>query len=158
MAFIGDFFTLYLAELLMKVLGLDWTVFIMCFSFLLLISVVLVHLYVEEYPLEYKSINSLLESIRDKLENMKLIFYHSRRITAVTESVLFLGFYCNILLWFPYYFTSFGYAFYATHLSALPPLLIFLGCLAFEYLIKFCPNYSHWFISTLLLVASFGKF
>ena len=60
-----------------------------------------------------------------------------------------------MLIWFPYYFTEIGYGSYATHLSVITPLLTFAGYLGFESLIKFCPNYSHWLISALLMLAAF---
>ena len=50
--FLGDCFSLYIAELMINVLGFDWAVFIVTFSLLLLTSIVLVHRYVEEYPIQ----------------------------------------------------------------------------------------------------------
>lgn len=79
----------------------------------------LVHKYVDEYPIEYEAADSLTESVKSKLANMKLIFYHPKRAIAVIENVLFIGLYYNMLIWFPYYFTEIGYASYATHLSVI---------------------------------------
>lgn len=118
----------------------------------------LVHKYVDEYPIEYEAADSLTESVKSKLANMKLIFYHPKRAIAVIENVLFIGLYYNMLIWFPYYFTEIDYASYATHLSVITPFLTFFGCLGFESLIKVCQSYSHWFISALLLVSTFCQF
>ena len=143
---------------MMNLLGFHWTVFMVFFSFLLFTSILLVQKYVKEYPIEYKQATSLLESVRNKFGNMKLIFCHTKRMIAVVENVLLLGLFYSILLWFPYYFTEIGYASYAINLSVMTPFLVFFGCLGFEYMIKFCPNYSHWIISGLLLLASLCLF
>ena len=156
--YLGDFSGLYLAELVINMLGFHWATFIVFFSFLLAISVFLVHRYVDEYPIDFEPTNSLKEFVNDKLGNLRLIFCHSKRALAVVEATLLICFYFNILLWFPYYFTSLGYASYATNLSVIAPLLVFFGCLGFESLIKFCPNYSHWFISSLLLASTVCQF
>ena len=157
-ASLGDFFSLYIGELVMNVLGLDWTLFVVCFSLLLCMSIVLVERYMNEYPIEYEPADSLIQSVSGKLGNMKLIFCHYKRLLVVLENMLLIGFYYNILLWYPYYFTEIGYASYTIHLSVITPLLCFFGCLAFESLIKLCSNYSHWFISALLMVSTFSQF
>ena len=127
----GDFLSLYIAEFIMNILGLHWTAFVVVFSFLLSFSMLLVHRYVEEHPIEYEAAGSLAESVKNKLGNMKLIVCHPKRAMAVAESILFISLYYCILVWFPYYFTEIGYGPYATHLSVIFPLLVFLGCLAF---------------------------
>ena len=143
---------------MINVLGFHWTTFIVFFSFLLSLSTLLVHKYVNEYPIEFEPTNSFQEFISDKLGNMEVILCHPKRAVAVVEATLLVCLYYNILLWFPYYFTSLGYASYATYLSVIATLLVFFGCLGFESLIKFCPNYSHWFISTLLLITALCQF
>ena len=144
-----------MGELVMNELKFDWTVFVVSFSLLLGISILLVQKYVKEYPIEYEATASLSEFARDKLENVQLILHHSKRAAVVVQNFFIIGFYYNILLWYPYYFTFIGYGAYATHLSVITPLLAFAGCLAFESLIKLCPRYSHWFISGLLMVVAF---
>ena len=95
---------------MMNMLGFKWTVFIVFFSFLLSFSMLLVHQYIDEYPVEFETVNSHEDFVRDKLGNMKLIFCHPKRLMGVIEATLIILLYYNILLWFPYYFTSFGYA------------------------------------------------
>ena len=143
LASLGDVFSLYIAELIMDVLGLDWAAFIICFSLLLAASALLANKYVEDYPIEYEPTRSLTEFVRDKCENMKLVLHHSRRAAAVLENVLLIGFYYNVLTWYPYYFADIGYGPYATNLSVITPLLVFCGCLAFESLTKFCLGCLH---------------
>ena len=94
-------------------LGFHWATFIAFFSFLLAMSV-LVHKYVDEYPLDLEPTSSLKEFVNDKVKNLRLVFCHSKRAFAVVEAALLICFYYSILLRFPYYFTSLGYASYAT--------------------------------------------
>ena len=152
--FLGDCFSLYIAELMINVLGLDWTIFIVTFSFLLFTSIMLVHRVVEEYPVQSQPTSSFSEFLADKVENMKLILHHSKRAVAVVENVLVVGLYYNMLLWFPYYFTSIGYASHATNLSVISSFMMFFGCLVFESVARLCPNYCHWVISALLIGAA----
>ena len=143
-----------MAEFIISMLGFHWTVFIVFFSFLLFSSILLVHKYIKEYPIEYELSANLIEAVKNKFGNMKRIFCHQKRMFAVLENVILLGLFYSMLLWFPYYFMEIGYASDAINLSAITPFLMFFGCLGFEYLIKFCSNYAHWIISALLLLAS----
>ena len=90
---LGDFSTLYMGELVMNELEFDWTVFVVSFSLLLGISILLVQKYVKEYPIEYEATASLSEFARDKLENVQLILHHSKRAAVVVQNFFIIGFY-----------------------------------------------------------------
>ena len=141
----GDVVSILLGELVMNIIGWDWSVFILIFIFLLFLSGLSLHLFVEECPMERDHRNlTTCQKLHEQLNNLQQNFIHLNRFGAILEHAFLTTYYYNLLLWFPFYFTFIHHGQYASYLSIISPICLVIGNAFFQNLIKLCPSFTHW--------------
>ena len=141
----GDVASILLGELMMNVVGWNWSVFILLFALLLFSSGLLLYLFVEECPMQTDGTNrTTCQKLQEQLSNLKQNFTHVNRFGVLLENACITTYYYNLLLWIPFYFTFIHYGQYASYLSIVSPICMVLGNVFFQNLVKLCPAFTHW--------------